>query len=152
MIKKISLFISTFCFVGLLPKAPGTWGSLAAVPFIYLLMDRPLVLLAVLGGVLLAGVAASGKTEKDLKVKDPSCVVIDEVLGMGVSLLWVPREWPYIVMAVILFRIFDIWKPYPIQRLEKLPGGWGIMLDDLLGGIYANVWVQIGVFLVKTFL
>ncbi len=100
----------------------------------------------------MAGVAASGKTEKDLKVKDPSCVVIDEVLGMGVSLLWVPREWPYIVMAVILFRIFDIWKPYPIQRLEKLPGGWGIMLDDLLGGIYANVWVQIGVFLVKTFL
>lgn len=78
--------------------------------------------------------------------------MIDEVLGMGVSLLWVPREWPYIVMAVILFRIFDIWKPYPIQRVEKLPGGWGIMLDDLLGGIYANIWVQIGVFLVKTFL
>lgn len=125
---------------------------MAAVPFIYIFMDRPLLLLAILGGVLLAGVAASGKTEKDLKVKDPSCVVIDEVLGMGVSLLWVPREWPYIVMAVILFRIFDIWKPYPIQRLEKLPGGWGIMLDDLLGGIYANVWVQIGVFLVKTFL
>jgi len=149
MIKKISFFISTFCFVGLLPKAPGTWGTLAAVPFIYLLMDRPFVLLGALGIVLIVGVVTAGITEKDLGVKDPSCVVIDEVLGMGVTLLWVPKEWPYIVMGVIFFRIFDIWKPPPIQRIEKLPGGWGIMLDDLLGGVYSWVWLQIGAWLIR---
>ncbi len=148
MMKGISYFISTFCFVGLIPGAPGTWASIAAVPFVYLLMDRPNLLLGVLGIVLAVGVITAGKTAKDLGRIDPSCVVIDEVLGMGVTLLWVPREWPFVVMGLILFRVFDIWKPFPIQRIEKLPGGWGIMLDDLMAGIYAWAWLQIGSYLI----
>jgi phosphatidylglycerophosphatase A len=105
--------------------------------------------LAALAIVLIVGVAAAGKTEKDLGIKDPSCVVIDEVLGMGVALLWVPRTWPFLIMGLVLFRIFDIWKPPPIKKLEKLPGGWGIMLDDLLAGLYACLWLHIGDWLIR---
>ncbi len=149
MIKKICFFLSTFCFVGLLPTAPGTWASVLSLPLLYLLMDRPLWLLGVLAGILFVGAAVTGVTAQEMGLTDPSCCVIDEVLGMGVALLWVPREWPYVLMALVLFRIFDIWKPYPIRDLEKLPGGWGIMLDDLLAGIYANIWLQIGAFLAR---
>ena len=81
--------------------------------------------------------------------KDPSSAVIDEVAGMGIAMLAIPNQWPFVIMAIILFRLFDIWKPYPIRELEKLPGGWGIMTDDLLAGVYANVWIQIGVWSVS---
>jgi phosphatidylglycerophosphatase A len=86
--------------------------------------------------------------------RDPSCAVIDEVLGMGVAMFLLPQgpEWPFIIMAVILFRLFDIWKPFPIRRLEKLPGGWGIMTDDLVAGLYAFAWVQVGHLIVDNFL
>jgi phosphatidylglycerophosphatase A len=148
-VKSISYFISTFCFVGLLPKAPGTWASIAAAPLFYLIMDRPILMVEVLVGVLLVGVVTGGITEKQLDTKDPSIVVIDEVLGVGVAMLWIPKEWPFALMAVILFRIFDIWKPYPLRHLERLPGGWGIMLDDLGAGIYAWIWLQIGIWLIR---
>jgi len=146
--KFLHLAIATFFGVGKIPGAPGTWGSLAAIPFFYFLLDRPFYHLAALVAVLLVGAYASGKVEEVLAEKDPSCVVIDEVLGMGVALFLVPREWPFVVMAFILFRLFDIWKPYPIRRLEKLPGGWGVMVDDLVAGLYALVWVQIGMWMV----
>jgi phosphatidylglycerophosphatase A len=112
-------------------------------------MDRPILMVEVLVGVLLVGVVTGGITEKQLDTKDPSIVVIDEVLGVGVAMLWIPKEWPFALMAVILFRIFDIWKPYPLRHLERLPGGWGIMLDDLGAGIYAWIWLQIGIWLIR---
>ncbi len=152
--KFISFLISTFFYVGKIPMAPGTWASIAALPFIYFLMpvnpweQPPWVFLAVLGVVFIVGVVTSGITEKSLGVKDPSCAVIDEVLGMGITLLWVPREWPYLIMGLVLFRIFDIWKPPPIKKLEKLPGGWGIMVDDFMAGLYANIWLQIGILII----
>lgn len=151
--KKINWLIATFFGIGKLPWAPGTFASLAAVPLFYPLINDPPLHAAVLVVVYFAGVYAAGQAEKDMKEKDPSCVVIDEVLGMGVAMLWVPvivgiPQWPFVVMAVILFRIFDIWKPYPIRRLEKFPGGWGIMTDDLLAGFYARIWIQIGAWIV----
>ena len=102
--------------------------------------------------VYFAGVYFSTEYEKQIGEKDPSSAVIDEVLGVGVAMFNIPHQWPYAVMAVILFRIFDIWKPYPIRRLERLPAGWGIMTDDLLAGVYANVWIQVGVYVVNNVL
>jgi len=142
--------VATFFGIGKIPGAPGTWGSLAAAPLFYLLMDRPLVQLAVLVVVYFGGVYASTQVERDSGETDPSSVVIDEVLGMGIALLLVPQQWPFVIMAIILFRIFDIGKPYPIRKLEKLPEGWGIMTDDLLAGVYANLFIQIGVLVVRT--
>ncbi len=133
--------------------APGTWASLAAAPFFLPLLDKPLWQFGVvLGVVYFVGVYASGQYEKQVKEKDPSSAVIDEVLGVGIAMFNIPAQWPFIVMAVVLFRLFDIWKPYPIHRLEKLPAGWGIMTDDLLAGVYANVWIQIGVYVVNNVL
>jgi phosphatidylglycerophosphatase A len=156
--------IGTFFGFGKIPGAPGTWGSLAGAGCFYSLIN-PLSTTAVLvlwpwpwifnwaywlvlAAIFFLGVWVSTRMEEMLKQRDPSCVVIDEVCGVGVAMLGIPLQWPYIIMAVILFRIFDIWKPFPIRKTEKLPGGWGIMTDDLLAGLYANVWIQIGVFIV----
>lgn len=134
--------------VGKLPKAPGTWASLVAAILFYPLIEFPFVLGALLVGIFFIGVIACDQYSKSLKDPDPSSAVIDEVLGMGIALLAIPRDWPFVVMAFILFRLFDIWKPFPIQRLEKLPGGWGIMVDDLMAGIYARIWIQIGIWVI----
>ncbi len=152
--KNINFLIATFFGIGKIPFAPGTWASLAAVPCFWPLLDKPLVHGAVLVAVYFLGVYCSGQYEKQIHEKDPSSAVIDEVLGMGVAMFSIPvmvgvPRWPFVVMAVVLFRLFDIWKPYPIGKLEKLPAGWGIMSDDLLAGIYANVWIQIGIYIVN---
>ncbi|HVZ81174.1 MAG TPA: phosphatidylglycerophosphatase A [bacterium] len=137
-------WIATFLGVGKLPKAPGTWASLVAAILFYPLIETPWVLGGLLAGIFFVGVLACDGYSKGLKDPDPSSAVIDEVLGMGIAMLAIPKAWPYVVMAFILFRLFDIWKPFPIRRLEKLPGGWGIMADDLMAGLYARLWVQIG--------
>jgi len=88
------------------------------------------------------GVVASGRAAIELGLTDPPMVVWDEVVGMGVALLAVPHGLLVVLAAFGLFRLFDITKPYPIKRLERLPGGYGIMLDDVLAGVYANVCLQ----------
>lgn len=138
-------WIATFLGVGKLPWAPGTWASLVAAALFFPLVDRPLAHAGVLLAVLIIGVFACGQYAKGLGDADPSSAVIDEVLGMGLAMLAIPKSWPFVAMAIILFRLFDIWKPFPIRRLEKLPGGWGIMVDDMVAGLYARVWIQIGV-------
>jgi phosphatidylglycerophosphatase A len=147
--KSPNWWISTFFGIGKIPGAPGTWASIAAVPCFYPLLGKPLQLAAVLVGVYFLGVYTSTQMEKEVGEKDPSSAVIDEVLGMGVAMVAIPRQWPFVVMAFVLFRLFDIWKPFPLRRLEKLPGGWGIMTDDLVAGIYANIWIQIGAWVVR---
>jgi phosphatidylglycerophosphatase A len=152
--KQINFLIATFFGIGKIPGAPGTWASLAAAPlFWFFIIDKPLWQFGlILIVIYFVGVYTSGKYEKQIGQKDPSEAVIDEVLGMGVAMFNIPHQWPYVVMAFILFRIFDIWKPHPIRRLEQLPAGWGIMTDDLLAGVYAWAWIQIGAFLVNNVL
>jgi phosphatidylglycerophosphatase A len=147
--KIIYYCIGTFFGFGMIPGARGTWGSLAGACCFYFLMGKPPIYWLALAAIFFLGVWAATHMEEILGQRDPSCVVIDEVCGVGVAMLGIPLQWPYIIMAVILFRIFDIWKPFPIRKTENLPGGWGIMSDDLLAGIYANVWIQIGVFIVS---
>jgi phosphatidylglycerophosphatase A len=158
----VALALAT-CGVGLIPVAPGTWGSAVGV-VLYLGLGRaaekafdyvvtrgldlspqsfPVVLTTVLLVAILcvslAGTWAATRAEKLLGKKDPGAVVVDEVAGQLIAFLFVPwlaGRWT-VVAGFIAFRVFDIWKPYPIRRLEGLGGGLGIMADDMLAGFYA---------------
>ena len=128
-------FAATFFYLGKLPFAPGSWGSLGAlILWIFLPLSYPLQLIIII--ILFAlGVISSKKTADSMNDHDPSEVVIDEATGMGISLFMLPHSIAIYTMAFILFRIFDIFKPSIIYRAQKLSGGWGIMLDDVLAGI-----------------
>jgi phosphatidylglycerophosphatase A len=184
----LSFLVATWFGLGYLPKAPGTWGSLAgiAIACIFFRLWPPqagisfdLVVVVhqfdamclVLLVIALLGVWTSSRTCKFLGVKDPQIVVIDEVSGqlitifLGtltffrypgmsdiqiVSAAWASfghgaLNWKPILLGFLLFRLFDIWKPFPIRHLEKLPGGWGIMADDWLAGIYAAILLRLAI-------
>ncbi|VAW02532.1 Phosphatidylglycerophosphatase A [hydrothermal vent metagenome] len=135
--------IATFFGVGLLRPAPGTWGSLAALPFgIYVLLYANGVTLAAMSLIaFVIGVWASDRYAKSIGGKDPSEVVIDEVAGQWLALAFVQPVWWQLLLAFVLFRFFDITKLWLIGRLEKLPGGWGIMADDMLAGLVAGLLI-----------
>jgi phosphatidylglycerophosphatase A len=99
----------------------------------------PIVVILV---VLMIGIWSAGKVEAGWG-EDSYRVVIDEVAGMCITLLFVPVRWPYVVTGLVLFRIFDIVKPLYIRKMELLDGGWGVMMDDVLAGVYANVILQV---------
>ena len=87
---------------------------------------------------LVAGVWAAGVMETESGSRDPSEIVIDEVAGMWLALIGIPVTWPGLLAAFLLFRLFDVWKPGPIDRLQNLPGGWGVMMDDIAAGAVAG--------------
>ena len=122
---------------GLIPKAPGTFGSLAAIPLCVALIYAPLYLqLIVVLAVFILGTIASSKTEKAMGMHDNSSIVIDEFAGMFISVIAFPKEWYLCLLAFVLFRIFDIIKPWPISHADrKIGGGLGVMVDDVLAGI-----------------
>ncbi len=133
---------------GWLPLAPGTWGSAAAVLLAWLLaLLLPdwwyaFVLGALTVSFLWIGARGSALLETEWG-KDPSQTVIDEMVGMWIALLFIPLHWAWWLAAFLLFRFFDIFKPLGIRRLEKIGQGWGVMLDDVLAGVYANVVLQV---------
>ena len=143
--KSFYFTIATFFGVGYFPKAPGTAGSLAAILLFWLIAMSSIPLLIFLTGMFFIGVWVSMEVEKSAG-SDPGIIVIDEVLGQGIALVFLPHEISYFAAAFILFRIFDIWKPFPIDQSQRLPNGWGVMTDDLLAGIYANLILQIFLF------
>jgi phosphatidylglycerophosphatase A len=172
---RVSLAIATAFGLGYLPKAPGTWGSLAGVVLgwgamtLSHLQVAPRIAatgdlsnptpfwwtnfawneFAIVIIVSVIGVWAADRTANYLQTKDPQVVVIDEVSGQLISYLGLatPRtfavNWKYLLLGFILFRVFDIWKPFPARQAESLPGGLGIMADDWVAGIYAalGLWV-----------
>lgn len=160
----VALAIAT-CGVGYLPIAPGTVGSMVGLglyltiwsaayqvleayasrrptTLVFIFVPQITLMLLVIFIVTMAGIWAASRTERILQKKDPSIVVIDEVAGQMIALLsgpfWI-QSWWSIFTAFILFRLFDIWKPYPIRTLEKLESGLGIMADDVLAGVYALI-------------
>ena len=137
------------CFrIGYLPLAPGTWGSASAVIAWRLLPEMELFRLSLIVIVIfLIGVNASSIVSNKERDSDPSKVVIDEWAGMWIALLMIPNEWVWLGIAFLLFRVFDIIKVYPANRFERLPGGWGIMMDDVVAGLYAGVVTQAAAFL-----
>lgn len=159
-----SLVITTFG-VGYLPIAPGTWGSMVGVviylAFAWVEASAPIKLVGwnepqisawihSINAVLflafcLLGVWASSRATKLFKHKDPSQAVVDEVIGQLLTFLFIPFtfSWQLILAGFLLFRLFDIWKPYPIDSLQSLPAGIGVCADDILAGVYAGACLSI---------
>jgi phosphatidylglycerophosphatase A len=137
--------VATFFGAGFGKPGPGTWGSVAAVllwaAYAQFLHPTPhALLLALLAGVsltLIFGIPAATIVASESGRHDPQFVVIDEVAGQWIALLFSPFDLYHALIALLLFRLFDITKPFPIRRLEDLPGGWGIVFDDVAAGLYA---------------
>jgi phosphatidylglycerophosphatase A len=111
--------------------------GLAFIPF------TTLSLIAAIAAVTAAGLWASGRVERMVGRKDPGVIVIDEVAGMMVSVLFLPRTWPVLLTAFLLFRLFDVWKPFPARQSQVITGGVGVMIDDLIAGAYALAVVAV---------
>jgi phosphatidylglycerophosphatase A len=141
----LAVALASFGYVGFAPVAPGTVGSAAAIPLFLLLRwaGSAWIEIAACAVIIAAGAWSARLTEQALGVEDPGPVVIDEVAGMLISLLFLPGTWPVVLAAFVAFRVFDIVKPWPAGRLEHVPGGWGVMADDVMAGIYANLAIQI---------
>ncbi len=137
--------VGTFFGAGLLKPGPGTYGSIAALLLWYgaahLLHPSARALMAGTAVAALVatltGIPAATIVARESGREDPGHVVIDEVAGQWIALISLPATPWFAVMALVLFRLFDIWKPWPVRRLERLPGGWGIMLDDVAAGVLA---------------
>ena len=137
--------VATFFGAGLGKPGPGTWGSVAAVllwtGYAWGFHPTPQsLLMALLAGVIVSvalGVPAATLAARESGRHDPGFVVIDEVAGQWIALLGCPADWQNALLALILFRLFDITKPFPARQLERLPEGWGIVFDDVAAGLYA---------------
>ncbi len=153
----LAVWVATSAGVGYFPIAPGTAGSAAGVVIVAALERLPLqvawqmALVGVVAAVLFAvGVWAAGEGEKFFGRIDPGQVVIDEVVGQMVTLLARPRaSWKWLLAGFLLFRAFDIIKPFPARRAERLHGGWGIMVDDGIAGVYGLVVLVVAGFVLR---
>jgi phosphatidylglycerophosphatase A len=139
------VFLATGCFTGFLPTMPGTWGTFAGIPLV-IISHRLTSILQPLVAVVFVTFAAyiAGRAEILFEDRDARPIVIDEMAGFLITLLWLPLNLMTLFLGFVLFRLFDIVKPPPIGSLEKrLRGGWGIVLDDVLAGVYANVILRL---------
>jgi len=148
MKKYVHLAIASAGFIGFLPKAPGTIASLATTlvfSIIYYSTYRILPELHVSAVCLIGiiGIITAAEVERQRSDDDPSCVVIDEVAGQLLTFLFLPVNISNLVLGFLAFRIYDIWKPFPVRRMESLKGGIGVMADDMLAGLYANLTLQL---------
>jgi phosphatidylglycerophosphatase A len=144
---RLALLFSTALYIGFIPGAPGTYGSLATTAVLFFLLKTghqilPDLHLSAVGMISILGIVSAAETSRVRKDEDPSIVVIDEVAGQLLTYLFVPLTVVNLVIGFLLFRLFDIWKPQPVRKLESLKNGVGIMADDLAAGIYANVLLQ----------
>jgi len=164
--------IATGFYSGYIPWASGTFGTLVGI-LLYLLpgTENPVVLFTMIVVGFVAGVRTAGRVADIVGHKltrsaelakatfqpgkheaaDPSIVVIDEIVGVWITLLFVPKATVLVVIAFFAFRAFDIVKPPPAQQLERIPNGWGIMLDDIVAGVYANIATQICFWLIRSY-
>ncbi|MBN1407068.1 MAG: phosphatidylglycerophosphatase A [Calditrichaceae bacterium] len=133
--------IGTGFGTGFTPFAPGTAGSLLALIIYFFLPLDSFYWLWISLVFFFAGVWAGFEIEKE-RGKDPGLVVIDEMVGQWLAVIFLPPTLVTLLIGFALFRVFDIFKPYPINRSQKLKGGWGIMVDDMLAGIYANIIIH----------
>jgi phosphatidylglycerophosphatase A len=137
--KQLVLALATLGGVGYLPAMPGTWGSLAAVPVWWLLSHLgPWGYGLALVIFLAVSIPVASRAQEYLGPDHPA-IVLDEMVGLLIALYGVPWKWPWIIIGFALFRLLDIWKPFPIKYCEKLPGGWGVVLDDAAAGLGARV-------------
>ncbi len=155
LIGRTALFAASGFGLGYAPIAPGTFGAAGGLASLVLLNScwpaifpgsfrQPWVFAALCGALFLVGIGCARLAEK-LWGEDSQKIVLDEWLGMWVAMLALPFTWSTAIFAFVLFRLFDISKPFPLRRAELLGGGTGVMLDDLLAGVYANLLLQVAV-------
>ena len=142
---KAILFMATGGYVGKLPVAPGTAGSLIGILACWILSRIQLSLAAPAAAIFIfLAIAIAAAAEKLLNESDPGCIVIDEIAGMMITLLGLPFNWLIVAIGFVFFRILDILKPFPIRRLERrFSGGLGVVIDDLVAGFMANLALRV---------
>lgn len=145
MFDRFVRMISTFFYTGYFPGAPGSFASLVAVGLCFVLRETVGLYVFVFVILTVLGFAVSGRMEKLVGKKDPGCVVIDEASGIMISFFLLPFTWPVVWATFFLFRAFDMFKIYPADKFEKAGGGKGIMMDDIMAGIYTNLTMQIAI-------
>ena len=152
--KALSVFVASFGYIGFFPIAPGTAGSFAALALFAFIkwVGMPAIEIAAIVAVFAIGVWAAHGTEIAMGRKDPGVVVIDEVLGMLITLALLPLSLLGIALGFLLFRVLDVIKPYPAAQLEHLHGGLGIMADDAVAGLYAHLVLRACVWMVPAWL
>lgn len=147
--RRIHRLVSTCLGIGYIPKGGGTVAAGVCCMAWYFAWRGGIghfwLPLLITLGLLFLGVYSAGKVETEWG-KDSYRIVIDEAAGMCLTLLFVPVRWPFVLAGLLLFRFFDIVKPLYIRRMENLNGGWGVMMDDVLAGVYANLLLQLVVF------
>jgi len=143
-------FLSLGFGSGLMPKAPGTFGTLAAIPVYILLSELSLFYFILVTAVIsVVGIYLADYTSKALGVHDHSGIVIDEIAGYLITMIAIPFDWIWILVGFILFRIFDILKPWPISWLDKrVKGGFGIMVDDVIAGLFALLCLHLIIYFI----
>ena len=149
----LAVFVCTFGYVGFFPIAPGTAGSAAGL-IVYVMfrwLGIPHFELPLIVVLFALGVFYGAASEQALGGVDPGPVVIDEVMGMLITLFLIPANWMGMIAGFVLFRLFDILKPYPARTLERLPGGLGMMSDDLMAAVYANLTLHAAYYLAPKF-
>jgi phosphatidylglycerophosphatase A len=149
VIEKLGLAVATVCGVGYAPVAPGTFGSAAGLLLWWLLPASPMVQAAAIVVVFVVGSWGGSIAERHFGRTDPGQVVVDEVMGMLITLFLNPVGWKGALAGFLLFRIADVIKPYPANRLEQLHGGVGVMADDGMAAIYANLALRLGLYLLR---
>ncbi|WP_456465283.1 phosphatidylglycerophosphatase A family protein [Desulfurobacterium sp.] len=142
--KKFWEFIATGFYSGKLPKMPGTWGSITAAILLYFFWPENIVYQVVIIAVtFVLSTISSQSLSEQLGDNDPDIVLIDEIIGMEIAMLGIKTTLPAVVAALVIFRIIDIMKPPPIKLFEKLPGGFGITVDDMFAGLYSNILLRL---------
>jgi phosphatidylglycerophosphatase A len=142
--RRLAVFICSFGYIGFFPFAPGTAGSAAGV-LVYLAargLGVPFFELPLIAALFAAGVIFTRPCEEDLRCVDPGPIVIDEVMGMLITFFMIPVSWAGMLVGFLLFRALDVAKPAPARQLERLPGGLGVMADDVMAAIYANLLLR----------
>jgi phosphatidylglycerophosphatase A len=153
-VTRLAVFIATVGYCGYFPVAPGTVGSAAGL-VVYLLVwwtQSRLVEAALIAVVGVLGAWAGTHAERYFGGIDPGPVVIDEVLGMLITLAFIPVGWSGALAGFFLFRVFDVFKPYPADRLERLHGGVGVMADDAMAAVYANISLRLLIWLLPSWI
>ncbi|MBE9531176.1 MAG: phosphatidylglycerophosphatase A [Proteobacteria bacterium] len=141
MYKKIINFLATGAHIGDLPKMPGTFGTLWGIPVVFILSCYPpYIYVAATIVFFIAASFISGEAERNYNQSDPGRIIIDEVVGITIAFFLIPFTLVNVIIVFLLFRFFDILKPFPIKQLDKrVKGGFGIVLDDAVAGIFANI-------------
>lgn len=142
---KVIALAATFFGIGKIPVVPGTMATLAGTLIVIILHGHPVVYVAAAAMITTLGFMVSGRMERIEGKKDPSCIVIDEVAGVMIAFFLLPLSIPVLLTTFFVFRAFDMFKVYPVNKLEMMEGSAGVMMDDIVAGLYTNITMHLAI-------